>query len=45
MLGKRTIPSVVTYCESGTLVGNPALSCDTDPSNILYGDKNISEKL
>ena len=42
MLGKRTIPSVVAYCESGILVGNPALSCNTDPSNILYG-KNSSE--
>ncbi|PAV86758.1 hypothetical protein WR25_17124 [Diploscapter pachys] len=39
---KRTIPSVVAYCESRILVGRPALSCDTDPSNILYGTLDIS---
>ncbi|PAV75304.1 hypothetical protein WR25_18476 [Diploscapter pachys] len=39
--GKRTIPSVVAYCESGIFVGNFALNCNTDPSNILYDSKRL----
>ncbi|PAV61789.1 hypothetical protein WR25_22402 [Diploscapter pachys] len=43
--GNLNIPSVVAYCESGILVGHSALSCDTDPSNIVYGilDINVAE--
>ncbi|PAV91410.1 hypothetical protein WR25_06395 [Diploscapter pachys] len=39
--GRSTIPSAVAYCESGILVGHPALSCNTDPSNILYDSKRL----
>ena len=35
--GKFIIPSVVAYCDEEILVGNPALTSDTDISNILYG--------
>ncbi|PAV59104.1 hypothetical protein WR25_10794 [Diploscapter pachys] len=36
--GKRTIPSVVAFSDGETLVGNPALKCNTDMANILYGN-------
>ncbi|PAV64864.1 hypothetical protein WR25_05452 [Diploscapter pachys] len=39
--GKPTIPSVVAYCEPEILVGNPALMCNTDVTNILYDSKRL----
>ena len=33
------IPSVVAYCDEEILVGNSALNCSLENSNILYGDK------
>ena len=35
--GKFTIPSVIAYCGTEILVGNIALTADTDISNVLYG--------
>ncbi|PAV90944.1 hypothetical protein WR25_12927 [Diploscapter pachys] len=39
--GKPIIPSVVAYCGTEILVGNPALTADTDISNVLYDSKRL----
>ncbi|PAV82807.1 hypothetical protein WR25_21979 [Diploscapter pachys] len=39
--GKFTIPSVVAYCSTEILVGNPALAAATDISNVLYDSKRL----
>ncbi|PAV90339.1 hypothetical protein WR25_25167 [Diploscapter pachys] len=39
--GKNIVPSVVAFSEKETLVGNSALNCDTDLSNILYDSKRL----
>ncbi|PAV91031.1 hypothetical protein WR25_25709 [Diploscapter pachys] len=35
--GRNTLPSVVAFNDSEILVENPALDCNTDMANILYG--------
>ncbi|PAV60479.1 hypothetical protein WR25_10604 [Diploscapter pachys] len=35
--GRNTLPSVVAFSDGEILVGNPALDCKTDMTNILYG--------
>ncbi|PAV58073.1 hypothetical protein WR25_07918 [Diploscapter pachys] len=39
--GKYIIPSVVAFCDDEILVGNPALECNTELSNILYDSKRL----
>ncbi|PAV57050.1 hypothetical protein WR25_26117 [Diploscapter pachys] len=39
--GKFIIPSVVAYCGTEILVGDPALAVDTDMSNVLYDSKRL----
>ncbi|PAV74054.1 hypothetical protein WR25_27109 [Diploscapter pachys] len=34
--GRNTLPSVVAFDDDEILVGNPALDCNTDMTNILY---------
>ena len=39
-LGRNNLPSVVAFNDGEILVGNPALDCNTDMTNILY-DKSL----
>ena len=40
ILGQRTIPSFVAYCDDEAVVGYPAYDCNTELANILYGAQN-----
>ncbi|PAV62768.1 hypothetical protein WR25_26968 [Diploscapter pachys] len=39
--GKFIIPSVVAYCSTEILIGNPALAAAIDISNVLYDSKRL----
>ncbi|PAV62470.1 hypothetical protein WR25_08589 [Diploscapter pachys] len=43
--GKYIIPSVVAFCDDEILVGNPALDCNTDTANILYGGQDFDSRI
>ncbi|PAV60072.1 hypothetical protein WR25_19558 [Diploscapter pachys] len=43
--GRNTLPSVVAFGDIEILVGNPALKCDTDMANILYGGQDFDSRI